>query len=177
RWLAAAIVAAVAIAAFVWARATPDTAPTPVAAQDIRITVPGGPGIGGDVILDAGLYRPQHTPAPAVIVAHGFGGTRGSVDADAQRLARAGLVVLTYSARGFGRSTGRIGLDSLDYEVPDARHLVDWLAHQPEVVQDEPGDPRVGVTGGSYGGALALMLAGTDPRIDAVAAVATWNNL
>ena len=32
------------------------------------------------------------------------------------------------------------------------------------MVQDGPGDPRVGVTGGSYGGALALLLAGYDRR-------------
>ena len=44
-------------------------------------------------------------------------------------------------------------------------------------MQDGPGDPRVGVTGGSYGGALSLMLAGTDPRIDAVVPLITWNDL
>ncbi len=85
--------------------------------------------------------------------------------------------MLAYSARGFGESTGQIALDSLDYEVPDARAIVDWLAEQPEVVQDGAGDPRVGVTGGSYGGALSLMLAGTDPRIDAAVPLITWNDL
>ena len=86
-------------------------------------------------------------------------------------------MVLAYSARGFGRSTGQIALDSLDYEIPDARALVDWLATQPEVQLDGPGDPRVGVTGGSYGGALSLMLAGTDPRVDALVPLITWNDL
>ncbi len=73
--------------------------------------------------------------------------------------------------------TGQIALDSLDYEVPDARALVDWLAKRPDVTQDGPGDPRVGVTGASYGGALSLMLAGTDPRIDAAVPLITWNDL
>jgi len=175
RWVAL-VVAALVVAAVVVA-AWPRSGPATIAAQDEKIVVPAGTGLTGTVTLDAGLYLPATTPAPAVIVAHGFGGSRLSVDADAQRLARAGFVVLTYSTRGFGRSTGQVGLDSLDYEVPDARALVDWLAKRSEVTQDGPGDPRVGVTGGSYGGALALMLAGTDPRIDAVAAVATWNNL
>ena len=31
--------------------------------------------------------------------------------------------------------------------------------------------------GGSYGGALALMLAGADARIDGVVAAFTWNDL
>ncbi len=175
RWAALAVV--VLIVAVIVVAVWPRSGPAAVRAQDEKITVPGGPGVGGTVTLDAGLYLPKTTPAPAVIVAHGFGGSRSSVDADAQRLARDGFVVLTYSARGFGASTGRIGLDSLDYEVADARALVDWLAKRPEVRQDRPGDPRVGVTGGSYGGALALMLAGTDDRVDAVAAIATWNDL
>ena len=141
------------------------------------ITVPGGPGVTGTVDLDTTLYLPPTLPAPAVIMAHGFGGSKDSVADDAHDLATHGFVVLAYSARGFGHSTGQIGLDSLNYEVPDARALVDWLSHRSEVVQDKPGHPRVGVEGGSYGGALALMLAGTDPRIDAVASLITWNDL
>ncbi len=88
--------------------------------------------------LDATLYLPQQTPAPAVIMAHGFGGSKKSVAADAEQMARDGFVVLAYSARGFGASTGRDRLDSLDYEIPDARAIVDWLALQPEVTQDGP---------------------------------------
>ncbi|MGH3791131.1 MAG: alpha/beta fold hydrolase [Pseudonocardiaceae bacterium] len=127
--------------------------------------------------LDATVYRPAVTPAPAVLVAHGFGGSKDWVRGEATALARRGFVVLTWTARGFGASTGQIGLDSPDYEVADARALVDWLATRPEVVRDGPGDPRVGVTGASYGGALALLLAGTDRRVDALAPEITWNDL
>ncbi|HEY4991960.1 MAG TPA: alpha/beta fold hydrolase, partial [Nakamurella sp.] len=155
----------------------PAPGPTPIATRDVMITAPGGPGVDGPVQLDSTLYLPARTPAPAVIMAHGFGGSKQSVAADAQQMARNGFVVLAYSARGFGNSTGQIGLDSLDYEVPDARAVVDWLAGQSEVTQDGPGDPRVGVTGASYGGALSLMLAGTDPRVDAVVPLITWNDL
>ena len=42
---------------------------------------------------------------------------------------------------------------------------------------DAAGDPRVGVVGGSYGGALALLLAGQDPRVDAIVPLITWNDL
>ena len=48
---------------------------------------------------------------------------------------------------GSARSSGQIALNSPDHEVADARALVDWLAARPEVLQDGPGDPRVGVTG------------------------------
>ena len=176
RKITALVLVAVVVLALVWI-AWPTPAPTPVATRDVTITAPGGPGVDEPVQLDATVYLPQRTPAPAIIMAHGFGGSKLSVDADAQDAARNGFVVLAYSARGFGRSTGLIGLDSLDYEIPDARAIVDWLAQQPEVQLDAPGDPRVGVTGGSYGGALSLMLAGTDPRIDAVVPLITWNDL
>ena len=42
---------------------------------------------------------------------------------------------------------------------------------------DAPGDPRVAVVGGSYGGALALLLAGQDRRVDAIVPSITWNDL
>jgi ABC-2 type transport system ATP-binding protein len=151
--------------------------PQPVATEDITIEVPDRPGGGGKVRLDATVYRPAATPAPAVLLAHGFGSNKNSVRAEATDLARRGFVVLAWTARGFGASTGQIGLNSPDYEVADARALVDWLAGRPDVVRDGPGDPRVGVTGASYGGALALLLAGTDRRVDALAPLITWNDL
>lgn len=174
--ITAVVVTLALLAAVVWI-AIPAPQPAAIPTRDVTISAAGGPGVPDPVQLDATMYLPATTPAPAVIVAHGFGGSKQSVDGDAQDLARAGFVVLAYSARGFGRSTGQIGLDSLDYEIPDGRAVVDYLAQQPEVQLDGPGDPRVGVTGASYGGALSLMLAGTDPRIDASVPLITWNDL
>jgi ABC-2 type transport system ATP-binding protein len=142
------------------------------------LSVPVGPEADGTPVrLDAELYLPDRTPAPAVLLAHGFGGSKESEASDALDLARHGYVVLTWSARGFGRSGGLIHVDSPDYEVADARALVDLLAKRPEVEQDGPGDPRVGAAGASYGGALSLLLAGTDRRVDAIAPSITWNDL
>ena len=53
-------------------------------------------------------------------------------------------------------------MDAPGYEVADARALIDYLATRSDVIQDSPGDPRVGIAGGSYGGALALLAAGYD---------------
>jgi ABC-2 type transport system ATP-binding protein len=171
--IVAAVIAGAAVALTI--RMAPH--PPPVTAENVVIDAPGGPGVATAVHLDATVYRPAVTPAPAVLVAHGFGGSKDSVSAEATALARRGFVVLAWTARGFGASTGQIALDSPDYEVADARELVDWLAKRADVVQDAPGDPRVGVTGASYGGALALLLAGTDRRVDALAPEITWNDL
>jgi ABC-2 type transport system ATP-binding protein len=157
------------------------TRPPGVTERAYGITVPAGGAPGRDLRLDATLYTPDGVdaahPAPAVIVAHGFGGTKDSVAEDARDLARRGYVVLAYTARGFGGSGGRISLDSPDFEVADGRQLVSWLAARPEVAKDAPGDPKVGVTGASYGGALSLMLAAYDSRVDAIAPMITWNDL
>jgi ABC-2 type transport system ATP-binding protein len=147
--------------------------------QDLRINVLSGPSGTDPVDLDARFYLPgdRSGKVPAVLLAHGFGGTKDSVDDDAESLAGRGYAVLTWTARGFGRSGGQIHLDSPDYEVKDAQRLLDWLAARPEVRTDAAGDPRVGVVGGSYGGALALLLAGQDPRVDAIVPLITWNDL
>ncbi|MEO5832119.1 MAG: alpha/beta fold hydrolase [Nakamurella sp.] len=170
--LAVALIAVTAVV--VWPRSAAAVAPT----QDLTFTAPGGAGEDATVTLDATLYLPATTPAPAVILAHGLGGTKASVTSDAQDLAEAGYVVLAYTARGFGASTGHVHLDSLEYEIQDGKAAVDYLATRGDlVVQDGSDDPRVGVMGGSYGGALSLMLAGIDPRVDAVVPLITWNNL
>ncbi|WP_063628644.1 alpha/beta fold hydrolase, partial [Streptomyces lividans] len=114
---------------------------------------------------------------PAVLLAHGFGGSKDDVREQAEDLARDGYAVLTWSARGFGKSTGKIGLNAPDGEVADVSRLIDWLARQPQVRLDKDGDPRVGVAGGSYGGAVALLAAGHDTRVDAVAPAITYWNL
>ncbi|HSL06346.1 MAG TPA: alpha/beta fold hydrolase [Pseudonocardiaceae bacterium] len=171
--LVAALVASAGVALAV----TMTPGPSPIATENVTIDVPAGPDGTGQVRLDTTVYQPVATPAPAVLVAHGFGGSKDSVRAEATELARRGFVVLAWTARGFGASTGQIGLNSPDHEVADARALVDWLATRPDVVRDGPGDPRVGVTGASYGGALALLLAGTDRRVDALVPQITWNDL
>ena len=152
--------------------------PVPVTARTLRIAVTDGPGHDQHVSLDATFFTPPgHGRVPAVLLAHGFGETKDAVRREAEQLARAGFAVLTWSARGFGRSTGQVALDAPDYEVSDVEQLVSWLARQPRVRLDRPGDPRVGITGASYGGALALLAAAYDHRIDAVVPQTTWYNL
>lgn len=114
---------------------------------------------------------------PAVLLGHGFGGSKDDVRQQAEKLARDGYAVLTWSARGFGESTGKIGLNDPKGEVADVSKLIDWLAEQPQVQLDKAGDPRVGVAGASYGGAISLLAAGYDARVDAIAPSITYWNL
>ncbi|WP_432834314.1 alpha/beta fold hydrolase [Dactylosporangium sp. CA-092794] len=156
--------------------------PTPKSfrAVDQLISVRTGPDDSASVTLDTTLYLPKSAsaehPVPAILLAHGFGGTKQSVRADAEQYADLGYAVLAWTAQGFGRSTGEIHLDSPDWEVKDAQRLIDWLAARPEIRKDG-GDPRVAAVGGSYGGALSLLLAAQDSRVDAIVPMITWNDL
>jgi ABC-2 type transport system ATP-binding protein len=172
------VVAAVALVAAGVVLEVALTRPAPLTIRNVRIPVVDGPRGNQHVVLDASFFLPPGGgKVPAVLLTHGFGETKDDVRLPAQDLARAGFAVLTWSARGFGTSTGQIGLDSPDYEVKDVEQLVTWLARQPRVLLDRPGDPRVGITGASYGGGISLLAAAYDHRIDAAVARSTWNNL
>jgi ABC-2 type transport system ATP-binding protein len=174
----AAIAAALVLTAGLTAVIVAAGGTAPVHARDARIAVLDGPHGDQHVVLDATLFTPVDTgKVPAILLAHGFGETKEAVRAQATKLAGAGFAVLTWSARGFGASTGQIALDSPDYEVKDVEQLVSWLAKQPRIALDRPGDPRVGIAGASYGGGIALLAAAYDHRIDAIVPQITWNNL
>ncbi|MCE3034507.1 alpha/beta fold hydrolase [Streptomyces sp. CMSTAAHL-2] len=172
RRLPAAAAAVVVLAgAGTWTAAA-SGGPEPVHRADRMMAMPGG------VRLDTSYFTAGPTGRrPAVLLAHGFGGSKDDMRQQAEDLARDGYAVLTWSARGFGGSTGKIGLNDPKTEVADVSRLIDWLAKQPQVRLDKPGDPRVGVAGGSYGGAVSLLAAGHDRRVDAIAPALTYWNL
>ncbi|MFE3095820.1 alpha/beta fold hydrolase [Streptomyces sp. NPDC059248] len=171
QWLAGAVALAALAGGGTYAAVADDTAPA-VHREDRTQRMPGAQ-------IDTSYFvsGDRTTPRPAVLLGHGFGGAKDDVRAQAERLARDGYAVLTWSARGFGKSTGRIGLNDPDHEVKDVSRLIDWLAARPEVRKDAEGDPRVGIAGASYGGAIALLTAGHDRRVDAVAPSITYWNL
>ncbi|MFE8015498.1 alpha/beta fold hydrolase [Streptomyces antibioticus] len=171
RLLAAVAAVAVLAGAGTWTAVASDDGPTPVRRADRVTTVDG-------VRLDTSYFTAGPSGRrPAVLLGHGFGGSKDDVRRQAEDLARDGYAVLTWSARGFGESTGKIGLNDPKAEVADVSKLIDWLAGQPQVQLDGAGDPRVGVAGASYGGAVSLLAAGYDDRVDAIAPAITYWNL
>ncbi len=169
RWLAGLGVAAVLVGAGTWTAVASDGAPA-VHRTDQVLSMDGAR-------IDTSYFTAGSGRRPAVLVGHGFGGSKDDVRAQAEKLARDGYAVLTWSARGFGKSTGEIGLNDPDHEVKDVSRMIDWLAARPEVRLDAKGDPRVGVTGASYGGGISLLAAGYDKRVDAIAPLITYWNL
>ena len=92
-------------------------------------------------------------------------------------LRKAGYNVLTWDPRGFGDSEGTATVDNPDAEGRDVQALLDYVAKQPEAALDAPGDPRVGMTGASYGGEIQLVTAAIDSRLDAIVPDIAWNSL
>jgi len=169
------------------------TGPAPATARytvtALEFTVRAG---GRSCAVDADLYRPAGVdrahPAPAVLATNGFGGSKsdGSTDAVGKAFAERGYVSLVYSGLGFGRSGCLISLDDPAIDGTAASRLIDFLGGRRAaddgtradfVTLDAAGDPRVGMIGGSYGGAVQMATAAVDHRVDALVPLITWNDL
>ena len=148
----------------------------PAATLDRRVPSFDGTPIDADVTLPAR----GDGPFPTLVLLHGYGGSKLSVEGDGRGralddagLARRGYAVLSISARGFGLSCGApvsrtpdcdgkgwIHLADQRFEVRDVQHLLGRLVD--EGVADAR---RLGATGGSYGGGLSLQLAFLRDRV------------
>jgi len=165
-----------------------------VRALKVRTLV--GPKEDHPCTVVADLYTPdgvdRDNRAPAILTTHGFGGAKDDANqvAASSGFAKAGYVVLSYSGLGFGGSDCRIHLDRPDWDGLAGVQLLDVLAGDKAartengdkffirtVANESPGDPRVGMIGGSYGGQVQYAIAGQDRRLDALIPLITWNDL
>src|SRR4051812_715845 len=130
----------------------------------------GGGGVAPTVMLGAGWAS-----AGAIDENGGDGPALGYTGVGTLR--NAGYNVLTWDPRGFGSSEGTAEVNSPDFEGRDTQALIDFVAAQPEAQLDAPGDPRLGMSGASYGGGIQLVTAALDPRVDAIVPVIAWHSL
>jgi ABC-2 type transport system ATP-binding protein len=163
-----------AIAVALWAPATAS------AVQQEDGTVTSAPK-GEEAEIVYHLFLPDGAspadPVPVVLQTHGWGGT-GSTDIDDENgFIQAGYGVLTWDQRGFGSSGGKVHIDSPEYEGEDVMRLIDMLAADSRIAQEAAGDPRIGMSGGSYAGGIQFVTAALDKRVDAIAPEISWNNL
>jgi uncharacterized protein len=123
---------------------------------------------------------------PAIIMAHGWGGTAALLRPQATDFARAGYLVIAFDYRGWGDSDSRVILTSpapatklglrFSAEVLEVREVVDpldqvadffnvlhWATAEPRVDA-----ARIGLWGTSYSGGHVIHVAAWDPRVRAV---------
>ncbi len=121
---------------------------------------------GGEQVFGV-LHLPAKTPAPGVIMCHGFTGHKAESHrlfvAAARDFADHGILTLRFDFRGSGDSGGEFSEMTVSREIEDAKVALDYLAGRPEA------DPnRLGVLGLSLGGCVAACLAGRDQRLRAL---------
>lgn len=128
--------------------------------------------LSGDAELAGTIHIPEGLTGkrrlPAVILAHGFGGTKDGYHylVTCPWLNERGFVALRFDFRGCGESGGEKGRVIWTEEVEDLRNAVNLLQAQRYVDPD-----RIGVIGFSLGGCVALYAASSDPRIHTLVAV------
>jgi len=164
------------------------------------------PDVPQKCVVDADLYTPagvsKANPAPAILTTNGFGGSKADQAGLGRAYAAKGYVVLSYSGLGFGSDATKPGsgsgckitLDDREHDGAAARQLIDFLGGikkaddgtkvdyvtKDTVAHDgrtHPGDVRVGMVGGSYGGEIQFATAAIDPRLDTIIPLITWNDL
>ena len=156
-------------------------------------------------VIDADLYKPHSASpanrAPAILTTNGFGGSKGDQAGLGRAFAQRGYAVLSYTGLGFPNSGCKISLDDPAVDGVAASHLVTFLGGGGTAAYTSsdlagtsggPGtlgvdftrlddaathDPRVGMIGGSYGGGIQFATAATDPRVDTLVPLITWNDL
>src|SRR5262245_14935649 len=134
------------------------------------------------VPLDVNVTLPppdQTGPFPLIVDLHGWGLSKAGGPQVAR--AKAGYVVVSYTARGFGQSCGSaasrapdptladpdvcakrgwIRLADARYEAHDTQHLAGLLADEGLVLPT-----KIGITGASYGGGQSMILAALKNRV------------
>src|SRR4051794_37707334 len=145
-------------------------------ARDATVTSFDGTQIATHFFPAAGLAA--GAKAPTVLFGPGWGSGGATDDEGATDtgtgivgvgpLRHAGYNVVTWDPRGFGSSGGTVEVDSAPFEGRDVQAIIDFVARQPDAQLDAPGDPRLGMSGGSYGGGIQLVRAATDNRVAAI---------
>lgn len=142
------------------------------------------------IALDGDVYRPTNVASdaalPAVVLCHGWGGSKLTGERYAALFAAAGMITVTFSQSGWFGSGSPVQLVGDATELDEnneasarvrlIRDLVDpvaWTANLLVVLSFIEGEPdvdreRIGVWGTSFGGGIAVHVAATDARVKAL---------
>jgi pimeloyl-ACP methyl ester carboxylesterase len=108
--------------------------------------------------------------AATIVLAHGWSGNAADMLPAARALHEAGFAVALYDARGHGTS-GKDGPITILKFAEDIRASLNHLGTRSDI------DPvRIGLLGHSLGGAAAILVAATDPRLRAVVSCSAFTD-
>jgi len=136
-------------------------------------------GVLGPIFVDV-RTSDRSAARPAVVIVHGFKGFKdwGMFPPLAERIARAGLSAVSFNLSGSGVDDRgefawpeRFGHNTFSAEVEDIRRLIAALADGRLGMAPVE---RLGLIGHSRGGAMAILTARRDPRVQALV---TWSSI
>lgn len=174
-----AFMAAMAAQASLWAQPNPNAESRPVTIWS------DGTRLSGDLWYPKD--RVEGEKLPAIVLCHGWGGTKSHLNTTyAPKFAAGGFYVLAFDYRGWGDSDSRF-VNHGETAKPDAegnatvnvqviREVVDPWGELEDIrnailfIEGEPGvdAERIGIWGTSYGGGLVIYTAANNPRVKAV---------
>jgi predicted acyl esterase len=130
------------------------------------------PGDGGTPLRGFVITPSGPGPFPLLVMPSSWGAPDLEYVGEGAKLAyQDGYEVISYTSRGFYDSGGQIDVAGAQ-TMADVSKVIDWA------LASTPADPdKIGVAGISYGAGQALLAAGLDPRIKAVAAMDAWSDL
>lgn len=120
------------------------------------------------VTLRGWMYRPSISPAPCIIMTHGFTAVIDQgLGIYAEALATAGFAVLVYDHRNYGRSDGEPRNETNPFDqVHDMRDAITFVTLDPGVDEN-----RIGLWGASFSGGHVLMVGAVDRRARCVVSI------
>ncbi|HSH04328.1 MAG TPA: CocE/NonD family hydrolase [Anaerolineae bacterium] len=126
-------------------------------------------------VIAANIFTPissdPNEQFPVIIFPNSWALEEHEYVAQAIQFAEKGYIVLSYSARGWGQSTGLINVAG-PKDMADINALIDWL------LASTPADPaNIGMAGISYGAGLSLLGAAHDSRVKTVMAMSGWGDV
>lgn len=155
---------------------------SPASASDHRVAASDGVEIVFTVFRPADVCADG--PAPLILWNHGYPESRTDEIEDAQVYLDRGYAMVSIDQRGILGESGGVtsGAARPGIEDVDASLVLDWVHENLNWVEREPDsgiprDLRVGAFGNGGGGHLSLMIAASDPRIDAVAPYVAYSSV
>jgi len=158
--------------AFAWAQFFPDRSPPKYALTDFGLNPENLMMASADGVTTPGWYiEPPDSPAPGIVLVHGYAGRRERMLELAKFLQGQGYGVILMDLRGHG--TAGSGMVTFGIrEADDVRPYLRYLQERPEH-KDQP----TGIMGCSLGAVTALRLASLETSITAVVADSPFDSL
>jgi fermentation-respiration switch protein FrsA (DUF1100 family) len=115
------------------------------------------------------LHLPRNPRPPCVICSHGLFSSKDSEKfvEIGETLSDQGIAAIRYDHQGCGESEGDLSATTASSRLKDLESIVDLALHHPLL-----GD-RLGLLGSSMGGFISIFKAAADPRVKALALLAT----